>query len=62
MGVMNSLYYAVKIGDVMYAAFFDDEDAIGYALMMSRMHPGNWYIEDLMTGRRWLVNKNAVRL
>lgn len=62
MEKMNSLYYAVKIGYLTYACFFDDHDAVAYAVLMAMTHPGQWYIEDVMTGKKWLVNSNAIRL
>lgn len=62
MEKINSLYYAVKIGKLTYACFFDDSDAMVYAVLMARTHPGQWYIEDMMTGKRWLVNSDAIRL
>lgn len=58
----NSLYYAVKVGDLTYAAFFDEKDAMAYAILMTLDHPGEWYIEDTASGKRWKVNRNAIKL
>lgn len=58
----NSLYYAVKVGDLTYAAFFDEKDAMAYAVLMALEHPGEWYIEDTVTLKRWKVNRNALKL
>lgn len=60
--VCSSLYYAVKIGEFEYARFFDDKDAVAYAIVMSGYHPGEWFIEDLGTGKKWLVNRDAINL
>lgn len=59
---LNSLYYAVKIGNLTYACFFDDRDAVAYAVLMAKSHLGKWYIEDMMLGKKWLVNSDAIRL
>lgn len=59
---LNSLYYAVKIGNLTYACFFDYRDAVAYAVLMASMHPGQWYIEDMMTGKKRLINSDNFRL
>lgn len=59
---LNSCYYAVKVGNLVYAYFFDDRDAVAYAVLKARALQGQWYIEDVMTGKKWLVNSDAIRL
>lgn len=59
---LNSLYYAVKVDNLTYACFFDVRDAVTYAIMMASGRPGQWYIEDMMTGKKRLVNSYAIRL
>ena len=58
---LNSLYYAVKIGNLAYACFFEFSDAVAYACLMASMHPGQWYIEDMMTGKKKLINSDNFR-
>lgn len=58
----DSLYYAVKVGDLTYAAFFDEKDAMAYAVLMALEHPGEWFIEDKVTLKRWKVNRKALKL
>lgn len=59
---LNSLYYAVKIGNLTYACFFDYRDAVAYAVLMATKHPGQWYIEDVMTGKQRVINSDNIRL
>lgn len=59
---LNSLYYAVKIGNLTYACFFDDRDAVMYAVLMAKSHPGLWYIEDMMLGKKWFVDSDTMRI
>ena len=59
---LNSLNYAVKVGTLTYACFLDDRDAVAYAVLMATLNNGQWYIEDMMTGKKKLIDSDAIHL